>query len=151
MKQVPQIKAAYDWMILAYQAGVAAAVAAGNAPAVDQLGEKRDVLERGVFVILFGQFEKSVTEYFEQARDARATNPDWTARRGWDVPAYAIQRVPFETMLSLVIDKRNPSYGRILQAYARRNHCAHGGTNEPVGSIDLFVNDLYSWQALLRR
>jgi hypothetical protein len=54
-------------------------MATGDTPAVDRLDETRDTLERGVFVMLFGQFEKSVTEYFEQARDARSTDPDWSA------------------------------------------------------------------------
>jgi len=77
-------------------------------------------------------------------------------RRGWDVPAYAEARgarprVSFETKLALVLDRQEAAYRKILQAYALRNHCAHGGTSEPVGSIDQFVNDLYGWRALLRR
>jgi hypothetical protein len=151
MRDVPRIKAAYDWMLSAHDAGVAAATAAGDAAAVDRLGAAREILERGVFVLLFGQFETLVTEYFEQARDNRAANPDWTARRGWDVPAYGDRRVPFETRLALVLDRREPSHGKALQAYAVRNHCAHGGTRQPVGAIDQLVKDLYTWQALLRR
>jgi hypothetical protein len=151
MRQVPQIKAAYDWMVTAYEAEVSKAMATGNTQAVDRLDETRDALERGVFVMLFGQFEKAVTEYFEQARDARANNPDWTSRRGWDVPAYKDRRVPFETKLALVLDQRGPSKMKVLQAYNVRNHCAHGGSSQPVGSIDQFVNDLYTWLALLRK
>lgn len=151
MRQVPQIKAAYDWMVGAYRDEVANAMATGDTSAVDRLDERRDSLERGVFVVLFAQFEKLVTEYFEEARDNRATNPDWTTRRGWDVPAYRDRRVPFETKLALVLDQQQPSHRKVLQAYALRNHCAHGGTSQPVGSIDQFVNDLYTWQTLLRR
>ncbi|MGH7090991.1 MAG: hypothetical protein ACREE4_05760 [Stellaceae bacterium] len=114
-----------------------------------RLDEKRDALERGVFVILFAQFEKAIKEHFEKARDVRSSNPDWTHRRGWDIPAYLDRRVPFETMLSLVLDQRNPSLSKILQAYGRRNHCAHGGSSVPIGSIDEFVKDLYVWQSLL--
>lgn len=150
MRQVPQIKAAYDWMVGTYQAEVANAVAAGDTQAVTRLNETLDTLERGVFVVLFGQFEQLVVEYFERARDARATNPDWTSRRGWDVPAYGNKRVPFETKLALVLDRQDPDHGKILAAYARRNHCAHGGTSEPVGSIDQFVHDLNTWRSQLR-
>jgi hypothetical protein len=147
MRQVPQIKAAYDWVIGVYQAEVSKAMAAGNIQTVDHLGETRDTLERGVFVLLFGQFENAVNEYFEDARNARSSNPDWTHRRGWDIPAYRdARRVPFETRLALVLDQQNPSRNKIMEAYALRNHCAHGGTREPVGSIDQFVNDLYVWQ-----
>ena len=151
MREVPQIKAAYDWMVEAYQTEVSAAVSAGNHVAVDRLDKNRDALERGMFVVLFGQFEKAVAEYFQQARDTRAANPDWSIRRGWDISTYAGDRVPFETRLTLVVDKRNPSYGGILQAYGLRNHCPHGGTSQPVGSIDEFVKDLYVWSSLLRR
>ena len=142
MRQVRQIKAAYDWMIGTYQGEVSKAMAIGDTKAVERLDETRDTLERSVFVMLFGQFEKAVTAHFENARDTRSTNPDWTSRRGWDVPAYRDRRVPFETKLALVVDQQDPCRGKILQAYALRNHCAHGGISEPVGSIDRFVNDL---------
>jgi len=151
VRQVPQIKAAYDWMIEAYNVAVARAEAAGDRRAVDLLDAKRETLERGVFVVLFGQFENLVTEHFEGARDARTANPDWAMRRGWDVPAHGGRRVPFETKLSLVVDRRIAAYGKILEAYALRNYCAHGGSDRPVGSIDRFVQDLYTWQAALRR
>jgi hypothetical protein len=151
MRQVPQIKAAYDWMIAAYQAEVSAAMATGNTNAVVRLEETRDALERGVFVTLFAQFESVVTDYFVQARNVRSANPDWTSRRGWDIPAYLDRRVPFETKLALVLDQRESSRAKVMQADSLRNHCAHGGSSEPVGSIDQFVNDLYTWQALLRK
>lgn len=137
-------------MVGTYQAEVANAMATGDTQAVSRLNETLDILERGVFVVLFGQFEQLVTEYFERARDVRDTNPDWTSRRGWDVPAYRGRRVPFETKLSLVFDRQDPDHGKVLTAFASRNHCAHGGTSQPVGSIDQFVDDLYNWQSRLR-
>lgn len=151
MRQVPQIKAAYDRLIGFYQTEISKAMATGDIQALSRFEEMRDVLERGVFIMLFGQFENAVNEYFMHARDARSSNPDWNHRRGWDIPAYQERRVPFETKLALVLDQQNPSRKKILAAYALRNHCAHGGTREPVGSIDQFVNDLYVWQGLLRR
>lgn len=150
MRELPRIKAAYDWMVEAYQTEVATAMATNDTRAVERLEEMRDMLERGVFVVLFGQFEMAMNEHFERARENRATNPDWTTRRGWDVPAYGTGRDPFETKLALVLDRREPDHGRILAAYARRNHCAHGGISQPVGSIDQFVSDLRRWRALLR-
>ena len=90
MQQIPQIKAAYDWMMAAYQAEVPEALAAGN---LDRLEEKRDILERGVFVMLFGQFENAVNDLFEAACDARSANPDWLRRRGWDVPGYMDRKI----------------------------------------------------------
>jgi hypothetical protein len=145
------IKEAYDWMVAATFADASRAEAAGDSEAVDRLEMVRDILERGAFVMLFGQFETAVTETFEQARVSRSANPDWKARRGWDVPAYAARRVPFETKLALVMDRRTDVHGKIMQAYALRNHCAHGGHRETVGSIDEFVANLYVWQGLLRR
>ena len=82
VRHVPRIKAAYDRLIEAYLAQVATAMAAGDTGTVTRVEETRDTLERGVFVLLFGQLEMRVTEYFEQARNARAANPDWRSRRG---------------------------------------------------------------------
>ena len=151
MRDFPQIKAAYDWMITAYDAAVGAAMATSDLHAVARLDATRDALERGVFVLLFGQFEHEVTESFNDARDARATNPDWIRRRGWDIPAYNSRRIPFETKLALVLDQNTPSHRQVINGYSRRNHCAHGGSTQPVGSIDQFVQDLSTWKADLRR
>lgn len=150
MQQVASIKAAHDWMTAAHLSALVAARQAGDTAAEISLEELKNTLLRGVFVVLFGQFEQAVTAAFERARDRRSENPDWTSRRGWDLPAYRHGRVPFETRLSLVLDRRNPAHGWVLQAYALRNHFAHGGVGQSVSSIDDFVDDLYAWASLLR-
>ena len=93
MKAVPQIKAAYDWSTAAFDREVASAMAAGDSGSVERLAEKQDTVERGLFVLLFAQFESVVTEYFEHARDARVSVDDWSRRRGWEfqvTPANAL-------------------------------------------------------------
>ena len=57
MRDVAQIKAAYDWMVRAFDEQVQLAVDAGNSGAIDRLEATRGSLERGVYVLLFGQFE----------------------------------------------------------------------------------------------
>jgi hypothetical protein len=149
MCQLARIKAGYDWLVQMHETALAAAEAAGDQPAVTRLENVRDVMDRGIFVLLFGQFEQHVTETFETARERRVANSDWRTRRGWDSPALSGRRLPFETRLALVLDRRQPTYGAVLRAYGLRNHLAHGGTNEPVGSIEQLVADLYAWQAAL--
>jgi hypothetical protein len=150
MQKLPEIKAAYDWFFSCYQAEIAERARNNDIAGIDQMEIKRDVLERGIFVLMFGQFERAVTSTFEMAVNSRASNNDWTRRRGWDMALLKGNKVPFETKLAMVIDSHSPSFGRILQSYAVRNHCAHGGTTNPVGSIDSFEADLYRWQGELR-
>lgn len=150
MRQLPQIRSAYDWFFAQWQSEAMRAAGAGDLVALARLEEKRDTLERAVFVLMFGQFEVAVTEAFQAARAARTGNPDWTHRRGWDADSLRGRKVPFETKLSLVLDRRLPAFGKILNTYGIRNHCAHGGMTEPVGSIDSLEADLYAWQAELR-
>ena len=92
-----------------------------------------------------------MAEIFDEAMAARADNPDWTRRRGWDVPGYNGKRVPFETKLALVLDRQGGHFGRVLHAYGLRNHYAHGSTTVPVEPIPQLAKDLYTWQAELRR
>jgi hypothetical protein len=153
MKDLEQIKAAYDWMIEKYQGEVRTAAATNDQNAFARLDAYRDNLERGIFVLLFGQFEVELNDRFRARRDNRSSNPDWTVRRGWDTPQIMVDkvaRVPFETRLALMIDRRTADFTNINLTYALRNHCAHGGTSQPVGSIDLFINNLYQWQTLMR-
>lgn len=150
MRRLLEIKATYDWFFAHYTAEVAERAQRNDIPGIDQMELRRDILERGVFVLMFCQFEKAVTTKFEDALDARVTNPDWTHRCGWDTASLTGKKVPFDTKLAMVLDSRSPSFGYILQTYATRNHCAHGGTTNAVGSIDALEADLYRWHAELR-
>ena len=71
--------------------------------------------------------------------------------RGAAMSNLKIYEVPLsrETKLAMVLDRRSPSYGKIIQTYATRNHCAHGGMTSPVGSINSLESNLYTWQGEL--
>lgn len=150
MQKLPEIRATYDWFFTHYENEVAARARRNDIAGIDQMEARRDVLERSVFVLMFGQFEKAVTSTFESAVQARATNADWTRRRGWDTSLFSSKKVPFDIKLAMVLDRHSPSFGHILQTYGIRNHCAHGGTTTAVGSIDKLEEDLYRWQGELR-
>lgn len=150
MQKLPEIRASYDWFYDTFDTEVRELSARNDVPAIERMEAKRDIFERGIFVLMFGQFEKAVVGAFERARDTRTGNPDWTQRRGWDTSALASKRVPFETKLAMVLDSRSSSFGQIINTYGIRNHCAHGGTTSPVGSIDALEADLYRWHSELR-
>ena len=152
MNRLSDIKATYDWFFAQYQTELVARTKKNDIVGVEKMEEKRDVLERGFFVLMFGQFETAVNAVFQDAVSARSGNVDWSRRRGWDNPQFKnVNRVPFDTRLSMVLDRNSPRYPKILQTYAIRNHCAHGGTSEAVASIDALAADLYSWQAELKK
>ena len=151
MQRLPEIKAAYEWFFARYGAETAERARNNDIAGIDRMEAMRDVLERGIFVLMFGQFEKAVTSAFEDAVTARAANPDWTRRRGWDTSSLRGRKVPFETKLAMVLDSQSPSFAQIMQTYATRNHCAHGGTTNAVGSIDALEAQLYRWNGELRR
>jgi hypothetical protein len=150
MQKLPEIKAAYDWFFARYEAEIAERARTNDIAGIDQMEARRDILERGIFVLMFGQFEKAVTLVFENALNARATNPDWSRRRGWDTSSLKGKKVPFDAKLAMVLDSQSLSFRQILQTYATRNHCAHGGTTNAVGSIDALEADLYRWRGELR-
>ena len=150
MQRLPDIKSAYDWFFKRYEEEVAERAAKNDIAGIDQMEARRDTLERGIFVLMFGQFERAVDAKFVEARDKRSTNPDWTQRRGWDLDVLKGDRVAFLTRLSLVMDRENTAYKQIVETYGVRNHCAHGGTTDPVGSIDAPEARLYRWHSMLR-
>lgn len=150
MRHLPQIRAAYDLFLAHWRAATAQAATEKNDALIIRLNGQRDVLERGMFVLMFGQFESAMNAAFETARAERLGNPDWTRRRGWDAQALQGERVSFETKLSMVVDERSAHYAAILTTYAIRNTCAHGGMTAAVGSIDSLEAELYVWAAQLR-
>jgi hypothetical protein len=151
MREAARLAAEHEWAMRLLDEQEFTAAAAGNAQTLLHLKLFRDSLNRGFYVLLFGQFEVELQERFRRRRDLAAVNPDWRERRGWDVPTLQGSRVPFETMLALMLDRNGVSHRKIMTAFSHRNHCAHGGTAEPIGSIGQLVKDLYVWQGELRR
>lgn len=149
MHQVLNIKAGYDWMIEAHRAEYTAALMKNDQIRQDRLDRNRDHLERGIFILLFAQFEVALNASFERIREARQANPDWTVRRGWDTPEVRRKRPAFEARLALMLDRNTAEYSEITAAYGVRNACAHVRTSTSVGSIDQLVKDLYRWQTAL--
>ncbi|MDO9416295.1 hypothetical protein [Pararhizobium sp.] len=147
---MPEIKASYDWFIGQYERQAQVLSASNDLTAIDRLDIKRDIFERGIFVLMFAQFEVAVNHTFEAVMSKRLGDDDWSRRRGWDADTLKGPRVSFHVRLCMVMDRRNPEFGQINKNYALRNHCAHGGTTEPVGSIDDFEHNLYRWQSFLR-
>lgn len=150
MRQLPQIKSTYDWFFAHWQIEASEAIRTNNMAALEQLETKRDAFERGMFVLMFGQFEVAVTATFEAARANKIANVDWLQRRGWDNDSLSGKKVPFQTKLAMVLDRQSAFYNKIVDTYGTRNHCAHGGTTNPVGSIDALEADLYQWHSQLR-
>ena len=150
MRDLPLIKASYDWFLSHYQREVSVLAANNDLDAIDRLDVKRDIFERGVFILMFAQFEAAVSDKFDTERTSRVGNPDWRHRRGWDADSLVGRKVPFETKLSMVLDKRSPYFNEIRRTYDIRNHCAHGGVTEPIGSIEGLSNALYDWHRAIQ-
>jgi len=60
MQKLPEIKAAYDWFLKHYDQEIAERTRQNDTAGIYQMAAKRDVLERGVFVLMFGQFAACV-------------------------------------------------------------------------------------------
>lgn len=150
MQLLPEIKASFDRFFNYYQSEANRLVQSSQIDLLNSLDQQLAHLERGYFVVMFGQFEHEVDNAFNDARVKRCGDTNWLVRRGWDTPALGGRKVPFETKLSLVIDRKDVQFGKILHAYGQRNHCAHGGVSETV-VIPALAQDLYIWQSLIRR
>ena len=79
MRQVGEIKAAYDWMIASYQRDFLHALASNDRQGQERLDQYRDHLERAVFVLLFAQYV--FPNAARSAAFARASQPLPVARR----------------------------------------------------------------------
>ena len=117
MRQVLEIKAAYDWMIATHQRAYREALIAGDKPGQDRLDRDRDHLEKGMFVLLFAQFEVAMNGSFDRARALRQSSADWPVRRGWDTPGLRRKLPSFETRLAMTLDRNSPEYGEVVAAY----------------------------------
>jgi len=142
MQELLRVKAAYDTVDALIQTQIAEALTRSDTASEARLESTRALNDYAYFVVLFSQFERIVKAKFKDAVDRRRNNPDWTQRRGWDYDLFNSDRVPFNTQIASVLDRKLPEYRQVITFYQQRNHIAHGGLSPIVGSVDVFVREI---------
>jgi hypothetical protein len=116
------------------------AVTRSQTKAIKRYTEIRRINDGAYFLIIFGTFERYVTERADTAVKARTNKPLYKSRRAWDT--FLQGRTSFLNRVRVLIDQQGPVFASLANYYSVRNDLAHSGITTKVFSIPAVVADL---------
>jgi hypothetical protein len=75
MQKLPEIKATYDWFFTHYAAEIEERARKNDIAGIGQMAAKRDILERGIFVLMFGQIREGRNLGVRKCRERKSHEP----------------------------------------------------------------------------
>lgn len=84
----------------------------------------RRINDQAYFVILFAQLEEKIKASSTSLVAKRIQKANWSSRRAWDT--FDVERMSFKGRVSLLVDKHQTEYAKIMKYYKIRCDLAHG-------------------------
>ncbi|TPK32474.1 hypothetical protein FJ492_27510 [Mesorhizobium sp. B2-5-4] len=111
--------------------------------AIARYTELRRINDGAYFLIIFGTFERYITDRADTAVKARAGKPLFRHRRAWETLLNGTKlQTSFLNRVRVLLDMRSQNFTKIADYYAVRNDLAHEGITAKVFSIPTVVADL---------
>jgi hypothetical protein len=143
MKELDLARALHDELDTEYNKKLFRAVTRGQSKAIKRYTEKRRINDGAYFLIIFGTFERYVTDRADTAVKARTNRPLYKSRRAWDTLLQGSKlKTTFLNRVRVVIDQQGPVFAGLATYYNVRNDLAHSGVTTKVFSIPAVVTDL---------
>jgi hypothetical protein len=119
------------------------AVTRSQTKAIKRYTEIRRINDGAYFLIIFGTFERYVTQRADTAVKARTNKPLYKSRRAWDTLLQGPKlNASFLNRVRVLIDQQGPVFSSLASYYSVRNDLAHSGVTTKVFSIPAVVADL---------
>src|SRR5262245_2345151 len=119
------------------------AIKLGHRKAEASYAERRRINDAAYVLVVFGTFERAVTERAEIAVKMRAKRPAFQARRAWETLLNGNELTAnFLNRVRVVLDQQSQEFAKVQQYYKVRNDLAHEGITTKKFSITAVVSDL---------
>lgn len=119
------------------------AVARSHTKAIARYTELRRINDGAYFLIIFGSFERYITDRADLAVKARTNKPLYHQRRAWETLLNGSKlQTPFLNRVRVLLDQQQTEFSKIKDYYEVRNDLAHGGVTAKIFSIPTVVMDL---------
>jgi hypothetical protein len=119
------------------------ATARNHQRAIAKYKEIRRINDGAYFLIIFGTFERYVTDKADVAVKARTSKPLYKTRRAWETLVDGTKlRATFLNRVRVLLDQTSPIFQSIPDYYKVRNDLAHEGATTKIFSIPIVVNEL---------
>jgi hypothetical protein len=128
------------------------AVARNQTAAIDRINELRRINDGAYFLIIFGTFERYITERADTAVKLRLSRPYYYQRRAWETLMKGSKfDTTFLNRVRIVIDQGSPEFNLVDKYYKVRNDLAHEGVTTKIFSIPNVVSELKSTTRVMKR
>jgi hypothetical protein len=143
MKELELARLWHDQLDSEYAKRLFRATSRGQVAAIRRFQELRRINDGAYFLIIFGTFERYVTEKAEVAVKARTKKSDYRHRRAWETLLNQGKlNTSFLNRVRVVLDQQSQDFGRIRRYYDVRNDLAHEGVTQKLFNIPGVVSDL---------
>ena len=152
MKELTLARKLHSELDSAYSRRLFRAIGRNQVAAIARITELRRINDGAYFLIIFGTFERYVTDRAEAAITARAGRPHYHQRRAWETLIVNNKvQATFLNRVRVLIDQQSPEFGRVAEYYRVRNDLAHEGATSKIFSIPNVVSDLKSAARVMKR
>jgi hypothetical protein len=143
MKELDLAKELHNELDSEYAKKLFRAASRNHVKAIAKYNRLRQLNDGAYFLIIFGTFERLITDRADAAVKRRTNKPSYYQRRAWETfMSGAKVQANFLNRVRLLLDQRLPSFNTITSYYTVRNELAHEGLTTKVFNIQTVVADL---------
>jgi hypothetical protein len=145
MKELDHARQLHGQLDTIYAARLFRATVLNQTKAIQKNAEYRRINDGAYFLMIFGTFERYVTNRADVAVRIRANKLLYHHRRAWETLLKGSRlSATFLNRVRVLLDQRSPHFVKIQGYYTVRNELAHSGLTQIVFSIPTLVSDLKS-------
>lgn len=143
MKELDLARSLHDELDSEYNRKLFRAVFNNHTKAIARYNEIRRINDAAYFLIVFGTFERYITDKADRVVKARTNKPLFKSRRAWETLLNSGKlNASFLNRVRILVDQQGHVFTRISSYYGVRNDLAHTGATTKVFSIPAVVSDL---------
>jgi hypothetical protein len=119
------------------------AITRGQTRAIARNTELRRINDGAYFLIIFGTFERYVTDRADSVVKTRTSKAIYRHRRAWETLLDGAKlKTTFLNRVRVLIDQQSLTFAKVKDYYEVRNDLAHRGVTSNVFSIPNVIADL---------
>jgi hypothetical protein len=89
---------------------------------------KREINDQAYFLFMFSRLEDRITQEAEKRiRKKKSSKASWREKAPWENMPNDVKDMHFKNRLSLLSERGNTNFNRVMEYYKERNSIAHGG------------------------
>ena len=143
MKELDLAQRSHNELDREYARRLYRATVRNHLAAIKRYTDLRRMNDGAYFLVIFGTFERYVTDRAATAVGLRTAKPSYQHRRAWETLWEGSKlKATFLNRVRILLDQKSANFATLKNYYDVRNDLAHTGTTATIFSIPNVVSDL---------